>query len=801
MANILQDLRWAFRTLRKSPGFTAAGVTLLALGIGANTAVFSVVHAVLLRPLPFAQPDRLVRLERGADQPDVSIPEYQFWKQHASAYLFVAAYSHNALNRSLDTGAAFEWIKVGSVTEDFLKTLGVTPELGREFNANESRQGGPQAVILSYSLWRRAFGGDRGILGRAVVLGKTSYTIVGVLPPGFWWEDAADAFTPLQPSGSVGDTGTNTAMIARLNPGVSLKQAAAEKAALTERFRETHAMSNGYAGLTPVSYREVLTGDVRTRLLFLAGAVGLLLLIACSNLAGLLLARTAARDKEMAVRLALGSSMRRLLRQSLVENLLLSAAGGLAGLLVASWLLEGLRALAPFSLPVAGSIGLDQPVLWFTFAIAMGTGLLFSIGPVATARRMDVSETLKSGRRGGVGRAAARGVLVVGQVALTVTLLVSAALLIQTLYRLHRQDLGFAPQGVLTFFTPPSEARGNDAAAIRAFEAAMLDRLKSLPGVRSAAGSNVLPLDGRFNFPTQREGHPEQSIGGMEIRRVSPEYFQIMGIHILRGRPLLDTDRATSAPVILVNETLARQWWGQGDPLGDEVAIARYKGKELGSRDEEPVRRVVGVVADTRRLDVKEPPRATVYIPAEQSTWVGGGVSWVVRGDFSPGFAERLRRAVAEVDPHQRVDRIRTMQDIVASNTATSRFDAWLFGIFAGVALLLAAAGIYGLLAFSVARRTREIGLRMALGASRSRVTGSILRQAFALIAIGLGVGLAGAAMAARSLSSLLFNVRPADPFSYAAVAALLLAVGLFASYLPARRAAQVDPMVALRQD
>jgi len=674
--------------------------------------------------------------------------------------------------------------------------------LGREFDANETRAGGPQAIILTDGLWRRIFGASPEVLGRVVKLGTTSYAVAGVLPSDFWFESDADALIPLQPGTLIGDAGSNMAMIARLKPGISPRQADAERADLARRFFESAAMKppDGYAGLTPFSYRTLLTGvEVRTYLLYLAGAAGLLLLIACSNLAGLMLARMAARGKEIAVRLALGSSTGRLLWQSLLENLLLSAAGGLAGLLVASWMLDGLARLEPYTLRTAGTIGLDQPVLWFTFAATLATTVLFSIGPLAIAARMDFSGTLKSGRRGNSGRATARGVLVTGQVALTVTLLVSAALLIQTLYRLHQQELGFTPQGVMTFLTPVSTERQNDA-AIHSFEAALLERLKGLPGVRSAAEVNALPLLGWNNFPTEREGHPDQSIGGMEIRRVSSEYFATMGVHIIRGRPFYADDRETSPPVMLVSETLARQWWGQGDPIGDKVVIGRYKGKDMGKQGTSPVFEVVGVVADTRRRDMKEAPRATVYISAEQST-IALAMNWVLRGNFSPRFAQQLRQAVADIDPRQRVERIQTMEDIVASSTATSRFDAWLFGIFAGVALLLTAAGIYGLLAFSVARRTREIGMRMALGAGRARVIRLILGQGLGLIAIGLVAGLAGAAAVARSLSSLLFNVRPADPFSYLVVAVLLLAVGLLASYLPARRAARVDPMVALRSE
>ncbi|HEY4359612.1 MAG TPA: ABC transporter permease [Bryobacteraceae bacterium] len=819
METLWQDTRYAIRTMRKSPGFTAVAVLLLALGIGANTAVFSVVRAVLLRPLPYPDADRLVRLVRDLTVPDASIPEFRFWKEHSDAYESIAAHSEGVTNRGLDTGTSFEWIKVTEVSQDFLKTLGLTAALGREFDAEETRLGGAHAILLSDGLWRRIFGAQPDVLGRSVKIGDANYTIAGILPRNFWFSASTgaptpDALLPMQPAGTISDNGINTAVIARLKPGVSVKQAEAERGPLAESFLQARGtqVRGKYRGLLPVSYSAFLQGDARPNLLLLTGAAGLLLLIACSNLAGLLLARSAARGKEIAMRLALGSSSRRLVRQSLVENILLSAAGGLAGLAVGSWLLEGLLALAPESLwkagaATAGSVALDRPVLWFTFAVAMATALLFSITPLAASWRIDISETLKSGAwavmGGGAIRKNLRSALVVGQVALTVTLLVSAALLIQTMYRLHQQELGFSPQGVMTFWTPPSPSRQKDAAAQQRFEEELLEHLKALPGVSSVAEVNALPLAGYNNFPTEHDGHPEQTQSDMEIRRVTPEYFAIMGIHVLRGRSFDAADRSGAAPVILVNETLARKWWAEGNPLGDRIAVGRLNGKDFpGVRAEEPIREVVGVVADTRRRDVKEPPRPTVYIPAEQAAGLGpSGMNWVLRGNFASGFGETLRQTVASVDPRQMVDRIRTMDEIVTSSTAASRFYAWLFGTFAGVALLLTAAGVYGLLAFSVARRSHEIGTRMALGASQAGVIHLIIREGLALVTIGLAVGLGGAVAVARSLAGLLFNVKPADPFSYFAVAAVLLSVGLLASYLPARRAANVDPMVALRSE
>jgi putative ABC transport system permease protein len=388
----------------------------------------------------------------------------------------------------------------------------------------------------------------------------------------------------------------------------------------------------------------------------------------------------------------------------------------------------------------------------------------------------------------------------VSEVAVSVTLLVGAGLLIQSLYRMYRERLGFDPHGVMTFFTPTTAEQRKNAAAIRAFDETLLQRLRALPGVRAAAAVSVLPLTGQNNYPTERDGHPDSAIGGMEIRVVSPSYFETMGIPIVRGRSFNAQDIAAAPGVILVNQTVARRWWGEADPLGDRVVVGRYQGRELGDLNEKP-REVVGVVADTKSVYLKAPARPTVYLPAAQTPWYDAGMNWVVRGRFSTGFVERARQAVAEIDPRQRVERVRSMDEIVASTAAESRFNALLFGIFGGLALVLATIGVYGLLAFSVARRTTEIGTRMALGANRAAVLKMVLKQGIALVVVGLILGLAGAIAVTRSLAPLLFGVRSTDPISFMGVAALMLLVGLVASYFPARRATRVDPMAALRDE
>ena len=797
-----RDLRHALRVLRKSPGFALVAVLSLALGIGANSAVFSVIHAVLLRSLPYPEADRLVRVCQQDSHGAVSFFELEFWKENASGFGPAAGYRGGG-DRNLVFGPRQEWIRTMSVTADFFRTLLVPPTLGREFNAEETRTAGSRAIVLSDGLWRRFFDADPSVLGRGVTLDDNSYVVVGVLPRGFWFPQAADAFVPLLP----GDRGTNTSMIARLRPGVSLRQAEAEMPALAQNYRRAHPdfFRGEFHLLTLVPYQDWLVGDVRLNLLLLFGAVGVLLLIACSNLASLLLARLAVRQKEIALRLALGSSRGRLLRQFLIENFVLTIAGGAAGLVGAYALLDVLVALIPFNLPASVPIRLDAQVLAFTLAVAFATGLAFSVLPILSASRLDLQEALKAGGRsaGAAARQRTRSVLVVGEVALSVTLLVAAGLLIQSLYRLHQERLGFVPRGLTTFGTPLAVDRHRGAADLWHYESLLLQRFQSLPGVGGVAATNVLPLAGFSNFPTQREGHPENSIGGMEIRYITPAYFEVMGIPVLRGRPVLGSDTSQSPAVVLVNDTLARRWWPHGTPLGDRIVIGQFQGRAPWG-PAVPFE-VVGVAADTKTAYLNEPPSPTVYVPAPQipdGLAKGiGGLAWVLRADLSPSLTREIRRTIGETDPSQRVGNIRLMEEIVAATTATSRFDAWLFAFLAGLALMLTAIGVYGLLSFSVARRTSEIGTRMALGASHANVLKLVLKQGIALLVTGLVLGLAGALAVTRSLATLLFGVRFTDPVSFLTVSALLLLVGAVASYIPARRATRVDPVVALRDE
>jgi putative ABC transport system permease protein len=808
LRRLWQDLQYALRLARMSPGFTAVAVLSLTLGIGANTVLFSIVYGVLLKPLPYSHPERLARLVRSTSEPDITMPEYQFWKEHSTVFDSVAA-SRYAGDTSLIIDGAAQSLGTIMVTTDFFRTLGVPLALGREFNSEETTPNGPEAVILTHGLWQLAFANDAGIIGRTVKLGDTSRTVVGVLPAGFWYPQGVDAFVPFRVTGSVSDTGTNSEMIGRLKPGVSFRQAAAATTGLRQPFREAgmlpYELDRNYQGLTPVPYAEWLTGEVRTILLILSGAVGVLLLVSCANLAGLVLSRLAARQREIAIRLALGSSRSRLVRQFLTENLLLSATGAGAAMIGAPALLPELLTFIPFQLPAASPIQVDAPVLAFTILIALCAAVLISLAPCLISAHFLIHESMKTGARVSgttAGRQRTRSVMVVCQVALSVVLLVAALLLSQSLYRVTHQELGFQPHGLVTFRVTAPNASSGSAAATRLFEAALLDRLGSLYGAGNVAGVNVLPLRGPNNFPTQRLDHPEQSIGGMEIRIVTPDYFKIMGIPVRRGRAFTDADNAGGTPVIAVSETVARIWWKTENPLDDHVVIGLLRGRvvpEGGTADS--TRQIVGVVGDTKGLFIKERPRPTVYIPVAQAAALGGTLTWVVRGMPSMGFAQDLQKTVDDLEGGRRIEGMRSMDEIVASTTTDSRFHAALFAAFATLAVVLAAIGVFGLLSFSVTQRTHEIGTRIALGASRRHVLTIVFKQGLVLVGGGTLIGIGAALLLSRFLSSLLFQIRPMDVFTYVAASILLLCIGLFAAYLPARYAAKVDPIVALRTE
>jgi putative ABC transport system permease protein len=789
LENLCRDFVYALRLLRKRPGFTTVAVLSLAVGIGANTAMFSLVNSVLLRPLPYPEPDRLIRPVR-----DITLPEYEALKQQSGIFTDVGGHQ-GPRERRFAYGEHDEWIGVLSITPGFFRTLKVPLWIGQEFSPMTP----VRTVILSHNLWRRLMQARPDVVGEVIVLDGQPYTVAGVAASQLWLPDKADVFVPLLSTGSVGDLGANTQVIARLGPGVDRRQADSAAGAAAESFQRAYPeyATSKYRGLTLVSYQEWLVGDVRGKLLLLLGAVGLVLLIACFNLISLLLARLSARQREVAMRLALGSGRRRLFQQFLIENLLVCGMGGLAGVLGAYWLLDSFIAILPFNLPAATAIRLDLPVLAFAAGVTLGTGLLVSLVPALMFSRLNVQDTLKQTARGAGVRTGLRSVMVVSEIAAATALLACAGLLFHSLYRLNQQPLGFTPEGLLTFWTPAEPH--TSATRQHNLTATLLEQLSALPGVRHVAAVSVLPLVGKNNFPAQRTGHPEQSIGGMEIRIVTPDYLETMGTPLRRGRGFSGHDTEQAVPVVLVNETLAHQWWPYENPIGDRIEVGSFRGRPLMP---EATREVVGVVGDMKTLYLTEPARPTLFIPIAQARWYSAGMNWVIRAiraDAAGGLGGAVQRKIKEIAPGQRIERLRTMEQIIASTTANASFNATLFGSFAAFAVLLTALGVYGLLAFSVARRTNEIGTRMALGASPGQVLRLVLGQGLQLVAFGLASGVLGALVLGHSLSKLLFGVSPADPLTFAAVAGVLSATGFLASYLPARRATRVNPLAALR--
>lgn len=802
---LLQDMRYGLRMLRKAPGFTSVAVLTLALGIGANTAIFSVLDGVVLRPLPYLQPERIVYFgwqDKQNFTPDLNVPELAFIREHATSFAAVAGFQ-GVSDRELTQGTSKRWVAAALITDGFFETLGVNPQIGRPFGRQFTQPRSADAAVLSDLLWRNAFASDPNINGRQIILDGRPYTVTGVLPPGFKYVQAADLFVSSHFGGNFGDIGLNTDVIARLRPGISFSAAQAEARLIGERFfaQAPAEQRQGSGVLHFEGFQDYLGSSYRTTLLILLSAVALLLLIACANVASLLLARATSRQKEISVRLALGATRRRLLQQFLSEGLLLGITGAAAGLAAAYVSLRVFVAAIPWDLPALDRIGVDWRVLVFTSIIAIAASIIFGFASFFQTRKADLNSTLKEGRTvAGVSRARAGvlNALVVGEVAISLTLALGAGLLIKTLYNLHQVSLGFNPAHLVMMHTPFASSESD--AQIWDFERQALARIKAIPGVQSAALISVAPLHGQGNLPAQRDSHPEDSIGPTEYRLISSDYFSTMGIPILRGRAFQQTDFTSSAPVAIINETLARDWWGGQTPLGDRVVIGEYQGHQYINIPQ-PALQIIGVVADTKGRLLDRPAPAMIYVPASQGLNMNQSADWLIRTSAPAGISDALRKAITDVSPNQRIVDVQPMSQLIGASVAQPNFIALLMGTFGALALALTLVGVYGVLSFQMAQRTHEIGVRIALGATRGDVWKLVIGKAAKVAVIGVVVGLLSAFALTRLMVSLLYGVQPTDPVIFASVAVVVLLVALLAAYVPARRAMQVDPMVALRYE
>ncbi|HWS54265.1 MAG TPA: ABC transporter permease [Pyrinomonadaceae bacterium] len=808
MRTLLQDVRYGLRVLAKRPGFTAVAVLTLALGIGANTAVFSLVSAVLVRPLEYRDPDRLVMVWEddhsiGAVHDTPAPGNYADWKAQNRSFEDMAA----MVLRSYDlTGDAEpERLTAFGVTANFFPLVGVAPELGRAFTAEEDAPGANKVVVISHGLWQRRFGGETSVVGRDVLLNGEAHTVVGVMPRGFQLRWAGvDAWSPaaLTPEQLADRQGHYLEVVARLRPGVTPEQADADIKAITARIAAAHPeAATGLSG-SVVTMREEVSGAVRRPLTMLLVAVGFVLLIACANVGGVLLTRAAARGREIAVRCALGASRGRIVRQLLTESVLLGVAGGLAGLLLAMWSFAFLQQLVPVGLREMTELSLDARVFAFTMGVSVLAGVAFGLAPALQATKADLGGALKHGGRGsvGAGQRRLRNAFVVAQVALSLILLVGAGLLIQTLYKLRGQYAGLRPESVLTARTQLAPNRYGEHARRAAFYEDVLARVERLPGVEAAGYTTAVPLvwkGGANGLTLEGREEPPGTNWNANHRQVSPGYFRAIGLALRQGRHFDARDDERATPVAVVNETMAARYWP-----GDSVLGKRFKVGAL--EDPAPWLTVVGVVEDVRQMGADAPVKPEMYVPHRQAAAFPHFAprDLVVRATVPPaGLVPAVRGAVREVDPQQPLAAVRTLDEVLGRETAQRRTGMVLLTAFAGLALLLAALGIYGVLSYFVVQHTPEIGVRMALGARAADVLRLVVGKGMALALAGVGLGLAGAFALTRLMESLLYGVSPTDPLTFGALALLLTLVALLACLVPARRATRVDPIEALRHE
>jgi putative ABC transport system permease protein len=809
MHGLLQDVRYALRQLRKSPGFAAVAIITLALGIGANTAIFSVVNAVLLRPLPYKDDGRLVVVLHNGRNPVAPANFVDWQSQNHSFESMGAAESWSPNLTSTDNPENLAGLRV---TSEILPMLGVQPLLGRVFLPEEQQAGKDLEVVLSYSLWQNHFAGDANVLGRTMALNGHPYTIVGVMPKDFqfapFWATKATIWAPLSLGDRLGSRGGNSLRVfARLKSGVTLEQSQTEMAGITDRLDQQYPGTN--RNVQVVSLREKVVGNIRPALLVLLGAVGFVLLIGCANVAHMFLARSAARQREIAVRAALGAMRWRVLRQYLLESLGIALLGGVFGLLLALWGTRVLIALGPQQIPRLATIGVDQYVLFFVFAVSLITGLVFGILPAWKASAANVSEALKEGERGsseGIGRNRLRSLLVSSEFAFAVILLAGAGLMIRTFIAVQNIDPGFDPHNVLTMMVRILGTEQTAAGHTGPFYQQVLQKVSAIPGVQSASAINHLPLAGdQWGFPFHVEGQPVERPGESPVatfRAVYPGYFRTMRVPVLSGRELSEADNGSVPDVVLINDYMARHYWPGESPIGKRITFDDPQKNPSWAT-------VVGVVKNTVRSNWINPAEEEVFVPYLQSKQYlqnpSGPFAYltlVVRTAGDPAnLASEIQGAIHSIDRNVPISEVQTMEQVVTKATGESRFYPTLLSAFACVALVLAAVGIYGVMSYSVSRRIHEMGIRMALGAQREDVLKLVVWHGVLLAIAGIAVGMAGALALTRLMSGLLYGTKPADPATFITAVVVLGLVAIVSSYIPARRAAKVDPMTALRYE
>lgn len=815
MADFWGDVRHAIRLFAKSPGFTITALTALALGIAANTAIFSVVNAVLLKPLGYRNENRLVALmlttpDEG-EVPYASVPNFFLYQRQTRVFQDVGAYDVGGSGFNL-TGGEPEQVPGLHVSEGYFHVFGAPVLLGRTFTMQEDRPNGGHVVVLSYGLWERRYGGDPSIVGRTISIGNEPYTVVGVLGKNFVSDPQADLWVPFQFDPNSIDQGHYFEVAGVLRPGVTLAQADSQMKVAASEFHRMYPQSWTQLGFAVEPLREMIVGNVRPSLLVLLGAVGLVLLLACANVANLLLVRATGREREFAIRLALGARRKRIVWQLLTESGLLALAGGTVGLALGFAGVKALLAASPAGLPQIGEngagVGVDWRVLGFTFCVSAMTGLVFGLFPALAASKADLNLALKeSGGHMGTGlrHGRARSLLVVSEVSLAVVLLIGAALLIHSFIALRRVDPGFDAHHVLTMEMSLNGSRFEKAAGIAKLARVGRRQLNMIPGVEDSSFTCCLPIQSEFALPFTIVGRPQpndKDMLGAGWAENSPGYFHVFRIPLLGGRQLTDNDDAEAMPVAMINEAAARKFWPSQDPIGQQVVI----GKEDGIPD--PTRVIVGVVGNTREGGLNRAPGPMIFVPVAQ---VGDSMAavimksapgrWVVRTHGNPhSYIARVTEELRAASSGFAVGNVRTMEEVDSRSTARQSFNMLLLTIFGAMALILAAIGIYGLMAYSVAQRTQEMGIRMALGANPSSIRNMIVLQGMRLTLAGLATGLVAAFGLSRFLSSFLFGVRNWDPVAFVAVPIVLVGVALVAVWLPAKRASRVNPAHALRE-